>query len=718
MFHYFFINSWLKKLIKMATLQSIRNRAGVLIAIIIGIALLAFILNDLIYSNRLFNKVQTDIAEINGESISIKEYEALVDEYTQNYLRNTQQNAVPDEAINYQIREQAWNTLILKNVLLKNLPDLGFVVHPDELQDMIMGSNIDPQVLQIPIFKNQQTGLFDPNLVKQFIANMDKDPTGNARLSWVAFEKELEQQRLQTKYYNAIKKGLYVTSVEAKAFADESSTQNNIQFLLKRYTEINDSLITVDEKDIKNYYEEHKYLFEQEESRDIEYVVFEVKPSPADIQALENKMMEIKEKFATAENVEEFVNENSDEPFNEIYYKKGELPPIIDSIIFASEPGFIYGPYKDLDNFVIAKLIQFKNLPDSVHARHILIAPNEKRTHEQAKKLADSLKTLLEGKKADFATLAKQYSDDKGSANEGGDLKWFKQGVMVKPFEKAAFEAKKGEYVIAESQYGFHIIETLEKSKDVKKAEVAFIKWKIEPSSTTYQNVQSKAYQFAATNNTAEKFDKAITSEGYSKRIANGIRPNDRVIAGFDNAREIIRWAYKAKKNEISQPFEYPDKFVIAKLSEVREKGYAPLEQVREQIINSVKKDKKAEKFIAEFKKHLPSNNLQELSNKMNIPIQDVQNITFQSFSLPGVGIEPKVIGSSAVLPINKISMPIKGNNGVFVINVSQRNTQNFIDKKQAQTQLMYDIQTRVDYQAYEALKKLADIKDYRIMFY
>jgi len=702
----------------MATLQTIRNRAGVLVAIIIGLSLLAFILNDLIYNNRLFNPGQSDeVAEINGESISIKEYESLVNELTENYLRNTNQETVPDENISQQIREQAWDILVTNHVLANKLPDLGIAVHADELQDMIVGSNIDPQILQIPIFKNQQTGMFDPNLVRQFIANMDKDPSGNARLSWVAFEKELEHQKLLKKYYTAVKKGMYITSVEAKQLADESSIQNDIQMILKRYSDINDSSLTVTDDEIEKYYKEHQYLFEQEESRDIDFIVFDVKPSPADIQALQQKMQDIKERFTTAENVEEFVNQNSDVPYSESYYAKGELSPVIDSIMFAQQPGFIYGPYIDGDNYFIAKLVAFKNLPDSVHARHILIAPNEKRTKEQAKAMADSLKKVLE-KGGNFPALAKQYSDDKGSANDSGDVKWFKQNMMVKPFEKAAFEAKKGEYVIAETQYGYHIIQVLEKSKDVKKAQVAFVQWRIEPSSATYQTVQNQAYQFAGTNNTVEKFNNAITKEGLTKRVANGLKTTDRTIAGFDNAREIIRWAYKAKKGDVSQPFEFPDKFVVAVLTEAREKGYAPIEQIKEQLTTLVKKEKKAEKYIQEFKANKSLGNLQAIAGKMNTPVMDATAITFASFSLPGVGIEPKVISASATLPKAQLSAPIKGNNGVFMITVTNRTSQAAADVKQMQMQAAYDIQTRVDYQAFEALKKLANIKDNRILFY
>lgn len=702
----------------MATLQTIRNRAGVLIAIIIGLSLLAFILSDTIYNNRLFNSRPIDeLAEINGKSVSIKEYEMLVNELTENYLRNTNQETVPDENISQQIREQAWDIITTNYILTNNLPELGIAVHPDELQDMIIGSNIDPQILQIPIFKNQQTGVFDPNLVRQFIANMDKDPSGNARLSWVAFEKELERQKLLKKYYTAVKKGLYITSVEAKQLAEESSIQNDIQMIFKRYSETNDSTITITNDDIKKYYNEHQYLFEQEESRDIDYVVFEVKPSASDMKALEQKMQDIKERFTTADNIEEFVNQNSDIPYSQNYYTKGELSPIIDSIIFTQKPGFIYGPYIDGENYFVAKLVSFKNLPDSVHARHILISPGENRTKEQAKALADSLKEVLE-KGGNFSVLAKQYSDDKGSANDSGDVKWFKQNVMVKPFEKAAFEAKKGEYVIAETQFGYHIIQVIEKSKEVKKAEVAFVQVRIEPSSVTYQTIQNQAYQFAGINNTLEKFNNAITNAGLTKRVANGLKTTDRTIAGLENAREIIRWAYKSKKGDVSQPFEFSDKFVVAVITDIREKGYAPIEQIKEQLNTLVKKEKKAEKYIQEFEAHKAAGNIQAVATKMNLPIMDASAITFGSFSLPGVGIEPKVISATATLPKGQLSAPIKGNNGVFMISVTNRTNQGSADFKQMQMQAAYNIQTRVDYQAFEALKKLANIKDNRILFY
>ena len=702
----------------MATLQTIRNKAGVLVAVVIGLALLSFILSDIFSNNSIFSSKQsTDVAEIAGQSVPIQEFEMLVEELTENYKRNTGQETVPDDETAQSIRDQAWEFLVTNYVVANNLEEIGISVHPNELQDIIAGNNIDPQVQQIPIFKNQQTGLFDKNLVIQFITNLDKDPSGNARLSWVAFEKQLEHQHLINKYYTLVKKGLNITTVEAKDFVEVGSNSVDITFAMKKYSDVNDSTIAVTDAELEKYYNEKSYLFEQEASRDVEYIVFDVLPSPEDIKSIETKINEIKNDFVNTTEIADFVNRNSDVPYSEEYFTKTSLTPPLDSIMFAEKEGFVYGPYIENNEYKLARLMSFKNLSDSVHARHILIAPSETRSYDKAKALADSIKGLLD-KGSEFGLLAFQYSDDKGSAQEGGDLKWFKQGMMVKPFEKAAFEGKKGEIVTAETQFGIHIIEILEKGAETNKAEIAFINWKIEPSSQTYQTVQTKAYQFAGTNNTRAKFDTTIVKEGYTKRLASNLRENDRNIAGLESPREMVRWAFKAEKDEVSQPFDFQDKFVVAVVSEVREKGIAPMDQIKEQLTTLVRKDKKAETFITEFQNAAAAGSIDAIAQKLNLVSQQAPGINFNSFSLPGVGIEPNVIGTAVYTAKDKISKPVKGNNGVFVLTVTNTTKAENMDAKTAKAQLENEIKPRADYQAFDALKKIADIKDYRSLWY
>ncbi len=705
----------------MATLQTIRNRAGLLVSIAIGLSLLAFILSDLISNNKLFGSSQkTDVAEIAGEGIPVALYEQKVNELTENYQRNTGKEATPDDETMQSIRDQAWEEIITDYVVSNNLADEGISVNTEELQDMVVGNNIDPQILQIPIFKDQTTGQFDPNLVKQFIANMDKDPSGNARLSWIAFEKQLEHSRLLNKYYTLVKKGIHVTTAESKKYAEDAANMYDIRYVLKKFSDVADSTIAVKDEELEKYYNEHKYLFEQEASRDIEYVVFDVLPSNNDIAEIQTKIEKIKTEFDTTSNIEEFINHNSDVPYTEQFFAKTSITPPYDSLFFATNPGTVFGPYTENGFYRLARVVSFKNLSDSVAASHILISPSEKRTKEQAKILADSLKSVID-KGADFAALAMQYSDDKGSAAQGGDLKWFKLGMMVKPFEKAAFDAKKGDIVIAETQFGFHIIKVTDKSEASNKAEIAYVDWKIEPSSETYQTIKTKVYQFAGVNTTKDKFDAAITKENLNKRVANNLRPNDRTIAGLESPREIIRWSFKeeTKKGEISQPFEFTDKFVVAYLSEIREKGTAEKDQIKEQLTSLVRKDKKAEKFITELKTASSAGSIDAIAQKINMPAQDATGINFNSFSLPGIGIEPNVIAASTCFDKGKLSPPIKGNNGVFVLVVTNKTkSPQPIDNKTAKMQLSNEVKSRVDYQAFEALKKVADVKDYRYLWY
>ena len=702
----------------MATLQTIRNKAGILVAVVIGLALLSFILNDLFSNNNAFSGGQsTDIAEISGQSVPAKDFEMLVEEYTENYKRNTGQETVPDDETSQSIRDQAWEKIVTDYVLANHLEDLGISVHPNDLRDIIAGNNIDPQVQQVPIFKNQQTGMFDKNLVIQFIANLDKDETGKNRLSWVAFENQLEHQHLINKYYTLVKKGLNVTSVEAKDYAEVGSNSVDISFAVKKYADVNDSTIAVSDAEIEKYYNEHNYLFEQEASRDIEYVVFDVVPSAEDIKNLETKITALKDEFASTTEVSDFVNRNSDVPYSEKYFSKSELTPPLDSLAFAEKPGFVYGPYVENNEYRLARLMSFKNLSDSVHARHILISPSEKRTMEQAKVFADSIKGLLD-KGSDFTMMALQYSDDKGSAPQGGELNWFKPGMMVKPFEKAAFEGKKGDIVTAETQFGIHIIEILDKAEETNKAELAFINWKIDPSSQTYQTIQTSAYQFAGANSTREKFDTSVTKEGINKRYAPNLRDMDRNISGLESPREIIRWAFKASKDEVSQPFELQDKFVVAVVTEIREKGIAPKEQIKDQLITLVRKEKKAETFISEFQNASAAGSIDGVAQKLNLTVQVAPGINFNSFSLPGIGIEPNVVATSVYTEKGKLSKPIKGNNGVFMLSVTNITKTAEIDAKSAKMQLENEVKSRVDYQAFEALKKLADIKDYRSIWY
>lgn len=715
----------------MATLQTIRNKAGVLISIVIGLSLLAFILGDFINKNQGgYQGGDNEIAEIGGNKIPYEVFQDKVELITQNYIRNSGGKSNIDEATADMIREQAWETLVQESIMEKQFEGLGLSVHTDELFDMVQGNNIDPQIMQIPIFQNQQTGMFDRNLVIQYLQNLDQDPSGEQRAIWVDFEQSLMKARVNTKYNNLIKKGLYVTTSQAKQEAQDKNFKVNINVVAQKYDAISDSAISFTKADLEKYYNEHKEDYDQEASRDIEYIFFNVIPSEKDYKLAEEWINNIMPEFVSTEDDAQFVNYNADSNFDKTFYKKGELPFNLDSIMFASDTGFIYGPYFEFEVYKIAKLSRIEMLPDSVHARHILIQPSETFPYIRAKAMADSLKTVIENG-GSFAAIAQQYSVDKSNSDKGGDLEWFKDAnsanlvpnvdkVMVQQFNDTCFFSNVGEIKLVETQFGIHIVQVLEKSEPIKKVQVAVVDRKVEPSTETYQSIYAKVSKFLAENNTLEKFNAAIDADSsLTKRVASNLKESDKNIPGIESPRELVRWAYEAEKEDISPVFELGNKFIIASLTEVREKGVAPLEQVEAEVEMNVKKEKKAEQLIAKYNELLAKhNNLEGVAEELGTEVVEANDVNFASFTIPAYGVEPALIAYAVCTEENKISAPVKGLNAVYLLKVVSTSAVEQTDFATEQIRMLNSLSSRVDYQVFEALKKSSDIIDNRAKFF
>ncbi len=702
----------------MAVLETLRNRAGLFVSIIIGLALLAFILGDIMKNaNSLSRDEAMEVAEINGESVRIQEYQSLVEQLTENYKRNTNKSALDEQTLQ-QIRQQAWETLVMNYVMGKEYDELGITVTPEELMDMVQGQNIDPQIQQIPIFKNPQTGQFDKTLVIRFLKNLDADPTGEARASWLAFEKVLVENRKMQKFYNLIKKAYSVPTPLAKMFLRDENYKVNFNYVLEKYSSIPDSTINVTDEQLEKYYNDHIKLYERpEETRDLEYVVFDVKPSKDDYKATLKMVEDLIPDFKASNDDVSFVDLNSDVPMDNNWYKQGELPAMLDTFMFTHEKGAIYGPYFENNAYKVSKLSDVRELPDSVHARHILIQPNENLPADKAKALADSLMELLKEGKADFITLAQKYSADKASLVDGGDLGWFDMKKMVQPFTDTVFFANKGDIKEVYTQFGIHIVEVLDQGPKTKKVKVATVVKNVEPGSQTLQYYYSIASKFAGENRTAEAFDKAIEeSDTLVKRYASNLKIMDKSIPGLPEARELVKWAFKAEEGEVSDVFDMTDKFVVAKLAAIHPKGPAPLEEVKKEIevnvIKEIKGDILADKFIKQG-----TDDINKLAQSMNLQLQNAEDIAFSSFTVPGLGMEFKVIAAATTLPLNKTSVPVIGNQGVFVIKVNKGEEKGVSTLESVKTKWTRDFVYRVDYQAYEAMKKAANIVDERYKF-
>lgn len=706
----------------MATLQKLRQK-GPLLALIIGIALLAFILGDLVRSGEIiFAQGQYEIGKVAGDPINIQEYQTKLEEVSAIYKARS--GGSIDEQTMEQLQRQMWDQIVRERILETEYQELGVEVSNEELFDLIQGNNIDPTVRQL--FTDPNTGQFNRSAVIQFLANLERG-SADQKNYWLFMEKEITKNREYQKYLNLISKGLYVTSLEAKHEIESKNKTTDIKYIVENFNSIPDSTINVSNSELSKYYEKNKEKFKQTESRNIEYIVFDVKPTMLDKQEAKRWIEEIKHDFEQTDEVEQFLRVNDpSHPFERKNYKESELPANLAHEMFNAQEGFVYGPIAEGDNYKLVKLVKTVELPDSVHARHILLRPQAqtREAYDAAKKQADSLKTLLMAG-ADFAKLAEENSTD-GSASKGGDLGWFADGSMVRQFNDTCFYSKKGDIKIVETQFGVHIVEVMEQGEKTKKVQIATLNKTIEPSKETIDDVYAQANKFIGTNDNGEKFDKGVAEQGLTKKIATNLTPMAQTIAGLGKARQLIRATYKTELKEVikdeqgSAIFEFENAFVIAKLTKINEEGYQPLNDVALIIKTEIIKEKKAVALTEKINAKLSgNNNIESLASALGLQVNEEQNVNFLSYQIKTAGYEPKVVGAAASLKENEISKPIEGNSGVFVVQVvSQTDNTATVNLETENAALQKSARARANYQAYEALKEIAKVVDNRAKFY
>lgn len=708
----------------MATLQKIRTRAGLLVAIVIGVSLAAFILGDMLQGgSSMFQRNRLEVGVIDGESIQYPEFQTEVEELGEIFKQNYGTSQL-DENTWAQVRDQAWQQKISEIVMGDTYKNLGIDVSSDELFDMLQGANIHPIVQQI--FRNPETGQFDRGSVVRFLKNLETGAVAqDQRNYWLTLENQIVDEREQSKYANMVGKGLYVTSQEAENTLQANSKTVNFDYISLPHSTVSDDEITITEKDLKDYYDAHQEDYKQDQSRRIEYITYPVKPSDADYTDAQNWIEDIKSDFEATEDNVQFVDANSDVSFENVWYKESGLPENIATWIFEedAEVGDVFGPYQDGDAFKLAKLHKSEMMPDSVEARHILLQVNTQAELVAAQALADSLKAMIDNG-ADFAQLARDNSVDQGSAINGGELGWFQRGQMVKPFEDAAFNNAKGEVTVVTSQFGIHIVQTTNRGVLTPQVQVAYLVRNVVPSTKTYQDVYAKASEFAGTHTTFEAFETAVADQKLTKRVAN-LGENDRQIAGLENARTLVRAAYEAEENTIlmttqgSPIFELGDNFVIAVLSQVTEEGVAPLEDVKPRVELAVTKEKKAEVLKEKASAAISENSdLSAIAAALDTEVKSANGINFNSFSIPGVGLEPAVIGTVTSLDVDQISEPIAGNNGVFVVMVTSESQNPVGSVSDEQTRLAQTLNYRAAQQAFLTHRDAVEIVDKRSKFY
>jgi len=692
----------------MAVIGKIREKSG-LVLIVVGVAMLAFLLpTDGITG--LFGGQDNSVGEIGGVEITGQEFDQKLEQAV--YAWESQNRTSAPTEIRDQLKEQVWNEIVRSSVLESQFLELGLSVSPEELADMVQGNDPHPQVQQA--FTDPNTGVFNPGQVIQFLKSLETMPAEN-RNQWFLFEEGIEKERIATKYNNLLVKGMYPTTSIQKRTYTEQNEQRNIKFVAKRYISVNDSTVTVSDEEKLAYYNEHKGEYKQDASRDIEYIKFEVLPSEADIAEAKKWMEDTAEEFKTTEDDSSFVTYNSEQPLDERYLAPEAMPVALDSAAFYAEVGTVFPVYEEAGAFVLAKLSEVKMVPDSVKARHILLKTTNQPSDTLLEGKLDSIKTLIENG-ADFAELAKEHSEDVGSAIEGGDLGWFQEGQMVPTFNDACFFGKVGELVIVPSNYGFHLIDVQEQAQKSRKVKLAKIVRQITPSNETFDEMFAKASSFYGTNSTSEAFTKATEGGEYVKQMAAEVKVGDKDFAGMANVRDLVRWAYKSEKGAVCEPKQFDNTFVVAHLAEVREEGTATMDQVEIQVELGAKKKKKAAMFIEEMK---GVSSLEELASKVGGTVETASNVNFAAYAIPGLGQELRVNGMVSTLQQGQMSVPIEGQTGVFVVQVDQvqTTTSESVDYAPIKAQLEQSYQSVANL-VLDALKDKFGVVDKRYKFY
>lgn len=700
----------------MATLEKIRNRAGVLVAVVIGLALIAFILGDMLNSGSVFfSSKKMEVANIDGNSISIQEFQREVDELTEITKYSSQRSAL-DEQTRLRIREQTWQQMVRKYVLDDQYDELGIQISSEEVWDMVQGKNIHPIIQQL--FTNPETGQLNTMAVIRFLKSYEDDPSGQSKQYWLFLEEQMVNQRKFTKYTNLIKKGLFATTLEANAELTKNNKRVDFDFVTQNYASIADTVVTVSDSDIKSYYAENEDRFQQSASRDIEYVAFEVTPSEEDKEATQEWIEGIRNEFEETTAPKEFVNINSDLPYDNTYYAPEDVEENLKDFVADAQEGEVFGPYFENEVYKLAKIADIAYLPDSVKARHILLQPMRNQSAQQLMTLADSLKGALE-KGANFAEMASEYSADQASAKDGGNLGWFRYNEMVSPFGDSTFKARTGEFTLVNTNYGIHVVQVQQKSAAKRKYQIAVLGRELSPSSQTYQETFNQASSFASNSLTYEEFNENLKDAPVSKRIARNVQEEAKEIQGLGEARSLIRKAYETDEGKLimenkNSIFEIGDRFVIGFVKNVREEGTAPLEQVKSQIVVQLRKEKKGE-MLAE---QMQGSDLNAIAQSTGRQVQQATGVSFGTFSIPGLGTEPKVVGAVTALGENQMTAPVIGNNGVTVAKVTtvaEQNTGNAEMVRQRQQSLF---ENRASFSAFNALRETADIEDNRAKFF
>ena len=703
----------------MATLDKIRSK-GALLVIVIGLALLAFIVGDFLNSGATyFGRSRETIAEIGDEDIHYTEYGAALEQMIEVYKIETGQSDLNEDMMD-QIHNSVWETMINEKLLYSEAAKIGLSVSSDELSDHLIGKNIHQLILQRSAFADQ-TGRFSHTNLMQFLNYLDQPAEGEmktqveqAKRYWKFWEKTVKTDILQEKYNTLISKSIVANNLEAKMSFDASKVTVDANYIVQPYFMIPDSVVTVSNTEIKERYNKNKDTFKQEDNRSISYVVFEVKPLENDFIETEEWINGLSEEFTTTDDIVSLVNSNSDVMYNGRNYTEFTIRPDLKNFAFNGKKDDVVGPLFENETYTMARIMETGTLrSDSVKLRHIFLLGDD------ASKEDSIVKVIRQG--GNFAELAMNFSAVQQTAANGGEIGWIQDGIggIDKEISEPAFAKGVNEVFTVKNTQGVQIIQVMEKTPVRKKVKVAILERKVTASSRTYSKIYNDAKQFGAACKDFAKFTQLAEDSGYIVRPAE-VMKSTRKVGMIPQSRQVVRWAFDNAKDNVSDVFDCNNQFVVVALTNINEGGYRSLESVSTQLKAELIKEKKGDltvKNISEQQKQTPD--FMALAVALNVEVKEATNVTFDAYQFGGAGFEPAVIGRVSTLGVNEISSPIKGNAGVYVAQATNNieGTATFDEKAEIQ-KIESRISYSIPYQLQQHVRSNTKITDNRLNFY
>ncbi len=712
----------------MSIIQNIRDKGTVIVIGVISLSLIGFLLMDARSgaAKGLFGGGDSKtIGIVNGKDIGIDEFNAKVKDAEAQYP-NT------NGGVRQQIMQSVWDQMVAEKIVATEFDKLGLAFTPKEMST-IMFSDEAPQQLK-QAFTDPQTGQYDVAKAQQWWAQTRKSKNEEQRQALNSqIIEPMRLNSLYTKYTSMIAGSIYTPSwMTAKENEDDNSFAN-ISYVAIPYSVISDSVIKVTDDDIEKYLEKNKLKYKQEAGRMMSYVTFSASPGAKDSSGVRNLIEGLKPSFAADTNAKTFLARNTTAiNFFDGYALKSKMQmPDKDSIINLPE-GKVFGPYLDAGNYVLAKKLSTKLLPDSIKCRHILLGTNNPQTgavimpDSVAKQKIDSIEAAIKTG-ADFTTLEEKYSTDEAAKKDKGvmtfDIATIQSENFAKEFGDFLLNEKGETKKVVKTQFGWHYIEILEKKNPQPAYKVAYLAKEIIPSDETINAANAAATKLSGQSRDLKAFDQYVKQNGLTKiDVPAVVKENDAQLGGLQDARPIVKWAFDAKEGEVSEPFSVSNQFVVAVVTKKVKEGLPDVKTVRPLVESLVRNKKKADEIIKKLGKNSSPEAAAAAYQKQVLTTGADSTLTFNAVIINGVGNEPKVAGAAFNKDYQtKVSPPIAGNTGVFVIKVNSISTKPPAplavaqqQKNMKQNQLMQSALGK----SFEALKKKADIKDKRSKFF